>query len=186
MAERHPERARVADDWYVEPSWCVDILLGSFMFLNGLHDPCCGSGTIPKTAQAQGLQASGADLRDRGAGFPVRDFFTDSGPYPAIVTNPPYSSAVKVIEHALEVVVPGGLVCALVQAKFLFSQKRKALFERLEMEQVIILSRRPSMPPGEELAKHGEAIRGGGSIDFCWCVWRAGSANMTATIQWAV
>lgn len=188
MAERHSERARVADDWYIEPSWCVDILLDRIgsVFTAGIHDPCCGLGTIPLAARARGIAATGADLRQRDPEWERRDFLADSRQHPSIVTNPPYAIAVPIISQALEVVAPGGLVCALVQAKFLFSQRRKPLFERPEMERVIILSRRPSMPPGEALAEHGEKIRGGGSIDFCWCVWRVGRQRGPVVMGWAI
>lgn len=186
MAERHPERVRVEDDWYVEPYWCADILFDRIKFPWGLHDPCCGSGTIPQAAWANGIEATGADLRARAAEYEVRDFLTDPGKYPSIVTNPPYNIAVPIIEHALKVTEHHGRVCALVQAKFLFSQRRKPLFERPEMERVIILSRRPSMPPGAALAEHGESIRGRGSIDFCWCIWRVGGAGHAPIIEWAV
>lgn len=185
MAERPSKFKRSADDFYVDPFWCSDILFDRVAFPRGLHDPCCGSGTIPKAARANDIDATGADLRARAEGFAVRDFFADAGPYPSIVTNPPYAIAVPIIEHSLNVTEPGGRVCALVQAKFLFSQRRKALFRRPEMERVIILSRRPSMPPGEALAEHGEKIRGGGSIDFCWVVWKVGGADCAPVIGWA-
>ena len=38
-----------------------------------------------------------------------------------------------------------------------------ALFPRPEMERMVVLSRRPSIPPGELLKAEGEAIRKGGS-----------------------
>lgn len=186
MAERHPESARAADDWYVEPAWCVDILLRRGPIMGSLHDPCCGFGTIPNRARELGILATGADLRSRAPGWPVVDFFSDHTAHENIVTNPPYNIAVKIIEHALAHTQTSGYVCALVQAKFLFSQKRKPLFDRAEMERVIILSRRPSMPPGEALLEHGEAIRGGGSIDFCWAVWRVGKISGAPVIKWAM
>jgi hypothetical protein len=186
MAERHPEKERAADDWYVEPAWCVDILLKRVQFPMGLHDPCCGGGTIPFRARELGFTATGSDLRERAPGWRVLNFLRDEDTYSSIVTNPPYNIAVPIIEHALRHVQQGGFVCALVQAKFLFSQKRKELFERVDMERVIILSRRPSMPPGEALSEHGESIRGGGSIDFCWVVWRVGKGEPGALIEWAI
>lgn len=130
--------------------------------------------------------ATGADIRSRAPRWPVQDFFQDLAWNDSVVTNPPYNIAVNIIEHALSHVRVFGYVCALVQAKFLFSQKRKPLFERPEMDRVIIMSRRPSMPPGEALLEHGEKIRGGGSIDFCWAVWRVGKMDGAPTIEWAV
>jgi hypothetical protein len=121
-------------------------------------------GTIPKI-----MRGSGADLVDRGFGYPVRDFFSDTRMYDNIVTNPPYAIAQTIIERALD--LSRHKVAALVQTKFLSSQKRHSLFMLRETEKVIMFSRRPSMPPGKMLVEHGEEIRGGGSIDYCWVVW---------------
>ena len=51
---------------------------------------------------------------------------------------------------------------------------RYVLFARPEMELVLILSERPSVPPGEFLELYGEGERKGGSLDFAWLVFRRG------------
>lgn len=164
MGERTSEYSRDAEDWYVEPAWCVEALKARIAFTGTIHDPCCGSGTIPGV-----FGGTGADLVDRGFNFPQRNFLDDYGHYDNIVTNPPYGAAQCIIEHAL--VHTRYRVAALVQTKFLSSQKRYDLFTQWPVEKVLIFSKRPSMPPGKMLQEHGEAIRGGGSIDFCWVVW---------------
>jgi hypothetical protein len=164
MGERPSEYERDIHDWYVEPEWCVTALRNRVDFSGLVHDPCCGMGTIPKI-----MRGSGADLVDRGFGYPVRNFLEDVRVYDNIVTNPPYGIAQEIIKRALE--YSRCKVAALVQTKFLSSQKRHDLFMLRETESVIMFSRRPSMPPGEMLMKHGEEIRGGGSIDYCWVVW---------------
>ena len=186
MAERHSEHSRASDDWYVEPAWCVEVLLDRVEFIKGFHDPCCGLGTIPLAGRARGLQTSGNDLRTRAPGWGCQDFLTDFTRHADIVTNPPFAIAVEILNHALATTIPGGRVAALVQAKFLFSQKRQPLFHRSEMERVIILSKRPSMPPGEMLLKHGEAVRRNGSLDFLWAIWRVGRPPGPPTIEWAL
>lgn len=178
MGERPSEYTRDANDWYIEPSWCIDALRDSVQFQGEIHDPCCGMGTIPKM-----LGGTGADLIDRGYGYEQQDFLKDIRARDNIVTNPPYGIAQDIIEHALK--ISKRKVAALVQVKFLASQKRHGLFYRPEMQQVIIFSRRPSMPPGKMLQHHGESIRGGGSIDFCWCVWDQRN-NGATTIEWAI
>jgi hypothetical protein len=52
------------------------------------------------------------------------------------------------------------------------------------MERMIILSRRPSIPPGGLLQAQGEAIRKGGSIDCAWYLWRVGKAHGGARVGW--
>jgi hypothetical protein len=177
LGERHSEYSRDGDDWYVEPEWCVRALYERVPFVGGTHDPCCGMGTIPKF-----LGGTGSDLVDRGYGYPRRDFLQDMARYDNIVTNPPYGRAQEIIEHALS--TTKYRVAALVQVKFLASQRRHKLFTRDETEKVIMFSRRPSMPPGKLLEEQGESIRGNGSLDFCWVVWCRG--NLAATvIDWA-
>ena len=164
MGERPSEYLRDEHDWYVEPAWAVQALTDAIPTMHDVHDPCCGMGTICRT-----MYATGADLIDRGYGYPVRNFLDDENLYTNIVTNPPYKRAQEIIEHAIAVTTRR--VAALVQIKFLTSQRRHALFNKTFFERVIILSRRPSMPPGKMLELHGEGIRGNGSMDFCWVVW---------------
>ena len=80
----------------------------------------------------------------------------------------------------------GGIIAIVAQAKFLYSQGRYQLFQRRDMDCVIHLSRRPSMPPGKLLAEKGEACRGGGSMDYCWAVWRLGRKPGPAVVRWAL
>lgn len=178
---------RNANDWYVEPKSCVDALFDAMPWLEykGIHDPCCGLGTIPDTAADRNWRATGADLIDLAGGkYPVQDFLADTSIYPNIVTNPPFLLSVRIVEHALGIVETGGRVAIVAQAKFLYSQGRHPLFTRPECERVLILSRRPSMPPGEMLVEKGEACRGGGSMDYCWVVFRAGKTNRGTSIEW--
>jgi len=178
MGERPSEYARDVNDWYVEPAWCVHALARHISWHGKIHDPCCGMGTIPLASNG-----TGADLVDRGYGYPVRDYLADTRIYDNIITNPPYRIAQDIIEHALGQV--RYRVAALVQTKFLSSQRRYKLFTRPGMEKVIMFSKRPSMPPGEMLIAHGEDIRGGGSIDYCWAVWNTQYTGPCA-IEWAI
>lgn len=178
---------RNANDWYVEPTDCVLALFDAIPSLeyHGIHDPCCGMGTIPEAAAGRGWKATGADLIDRASGrYPVRDFLTDDQTYPNIVTNPPFALSVPIVRHAMGSVATGGLIIIVAQAKFLYSQGRHPLFSAPECERVLILSKRPSMPPGEMLMEQGEACRGGGSADYCWVVFRSGRMSRGCSIEW--
>ena len=187
MVERHSEFVREADDHYVEPAWTVDLLFDRVILPRGLHDPCCGFGTIPEAASARGIAATGSDLIDRANGrFPIQDFLTDQREQPSVVCNPPFKDSAEFVLHGLRVVRPLGVVAVIAQAKFLFSQGRHALFTLTEFERVIIFSRRPSMPPGKMLAELGEACRGGGAMDYCWCIWRVGKMTPGASIEWTL
>jgi hypothetical protein len=185
MGTRHSECPRADSDFYTEPAWTVAALLHHLLLSDGLHDPCCGSGTVIDTAASCGLKATGADIADRAARrFAVRDFLTDESTYRNIVTNPPYHLAPEIICHALAHVSDGGRVAALVPLGFIASQRRYQLFSRPACELAVVLSRRPSLPPGGLLQRHGESIRGGGSTDFLWIGWQRGRATGATRSCW--
>lgn len=178
MGERDSGYTRDGDDWYVEPRWAVEALRNRQLLIGPVHDPCCGMGTIPDV-----FSGTGSDLVDRGFGYPVRDFLTDTTDYVNIVTNPPYGKAQQIIEHALR--HNSGRIAALVQLNFLASQRRYDLYQQGPTEKVLVLSKRPSMPPGKVLQEKGEAIRGNGSIDYCWVIFCQGYHG-PVEIDWAV
>jgi hypothetical protein len=186
MSVRHSEYKRARGDYYCEPTWAVSPILDCLAPAE-LHDPCCGRGTIVTAAQQRGVSATGADIADRARGqFAVRDFLADTAIYSNVICNPPYKMAARIVEHALAHVVNDGRVAVLVPIAFLASQRRFLLFSRPETELVIVMSRRPSMPPGELLEALGEGIRGRGSSDFCWIAWRRGRTDGLARIVWAL
>jgi hypothetical protein len=186
---------RADDNWYQEPPGCAEALFGEILFAGGIHDPCCGKGTIVDVALGCGIEATGADIKNRAQDrVPQRDFFIDRRSYPNIVFNPPNDKrrgfnmlAVRLILHGLDLVPKGGLVAALVTGNFLWAQGRSVLFMQPEMELVLILSERPSVPPGEFLEQHGEEGRVNGSLDFAWMVFRRGGRlemDRDASIRW--
>ncbi|HZZ26156.1 MAG TPA: hypothetical protein VFE60_27985 [Roseiarcus sp.] len=187
---RHPH------DFYIEDEWCFDALpaaLGLADFAKGIYDPCCGVGTILQAAQRFQLQGLGSDIVDRQrevglfkfAG--LRDFLdqrTQAGCWPSVVMNPPYRETQKFIEKALSETRAGGVVAALAPLSFLVSQERYDFFQRPEMERIIFLSKRPSMPDGDALLR-GDVKRGGGMEVYCWLVFRAaGRRGADVTSHW--
>jgi hypothetical protein len=195
MATRDSGYEWADDNWYQEPPRCAQALFGEILFAGRIHDPCCGKGTIVDVALGQGIEATGADIKNRAKGrFPRRDFFNDKRCYSNIVFNPSNDKrrglnmlAVRMILHGLEWVPKGGLVAALVTGNFLWAQGRYPLFARSEMELALILPERPSIPPGEFLEQHGEGRRGNGSLDFAWMIFRRGGrfeSDKDARIRW--
>lgn len=157
-------------DWYIEPAWTVDLLLDAEPFDAPMWDPACGCGTIPKAIAARDRLCFASDAADRGYGQ-VHDFLgMEPAPFRAasIITNPPYGLAEDFVRQAL--CLTTGKVAALVQAKFLYSQRRHALFNAHPPLRVYHLSSRPSMPPGEKLLA-GTVEPKGGKMDYCWVVW---------------
>jgi hypothetical protein len=196
MDTHHSGYPRNAHDFYVEPPWCFDVLVsGSDRtdFKDGFYDPACGVGTIPLRATARGIHAEGSDLVDRPKAVPfpfrVRDFLekrTFAAQWPAIVMNPPNKLATAFIEKALEETRRGGVVAALAPLSFLASKDRHGFFKRREMERVIILSRRPSMPDGDALLA-GAVKQSGGKTNYAWLILRVGGRRgAEAAIDWGL
>tara|TARA_R110000796_G_scaffold199036_2_gene315303 strand:- start:2250 stop:2774 length:525 start_codon:yes stop_codon:yes gene_type:complete len=166
---------RVVNDWYVEPAFCVDALMDSVSFDGDIHDPCCGQGNIPKITGG-----TGSDLVDRSEGrYPVVDFLKDKTKRENIITNPPYRITVNIVTHALKHVQ--NKIAVIVPLGFLASLKRFDFFRYTPVDEVLIMSHRPSMPPGGTPIKLGK-----GSTDYCWIVWNNSKLENKPVIRWII
>lgn len=160
---------RSSEEHYVEPSWCSERLFQEEPFEGIVHDPCCGFGTIPKAAIAEGLQATGSDLVDRGYDSleKVIDFIEDYTPRDNIVCNPPFNIADTFTQHALIV------ARSKVSIIFPVARLNAAHWMRVApLRRIWLLTPRPSMPPGHVIAAGGKP--GGGKMDYCWAVFEQG------------
>ena len=172
--------------FYIEPVWCVAVLFEALRFKDAVYDPCCGIYTIPKVAASFGLRASGRDIVARSPHqLDCRDFLEDQEvvefPPPNIVTNPPYGIAKAVAEKALRIAYQKTAI--LVRLDFLASQRRHALFADHPPAYVLILSRRPSMPPGELLLRGG-VKQTGGQHDYTWIIWDRARSLYPTELRW--
>lgn len=163
---------RAAFDWYVEPPFAVECLIRAVQFSGVIWDPCCGGGNIPKVLRAAGYEhVIASDIVDRGFDNAFTHDFFSSEPLSiqadCIVSNPPYAELVPFIERALAVTTRA--VAVLTGIRFLASQERYWLFKTAPVKQVLILSKRPSMPPGGSDVKAS-----GGQHDYCWIVFEHG------------
>lgn len=166
-------QSRWPSDWYVEPPDCVASLFDAQSFSGAIYDPACGGGTIPRVARERGYKADGSDLVFRGFGRGGVDFLSDGTPRENIVTNPPYRLAEEFARHALK--VTQGSVALVTRISFLNGQRRAvSLYDRHPPALVLVLSARPSMPPG------GTDIPAkGGTADYVWIVWDQGYEGPT-------
>lgn len=169
---------REINDFYVEPTFCVEQLIAATTFRGTIHDPCCGCGTIPKAFQAAGFKTTACDIVDRGYGS-THDFFKDERIRDNMVFNPPFGKLLpeQFILRALEKTRNNGLIAAIVNIKFLASQRRRDRLYRIHPPlEILVCSDRPSMPPG------GMGIKAtGGTQDYCWIIWRVGFKGLTKT-----
>ena len=181
-AARHPW------DWYVEQSWVTHRLCDVVELEHDVtyFDPACGACTIPDALAARGLMAFGTDKFRRGASprfLNEHDFLGDQlllierWCRLSIVMNPPYSYqngtlvkglAERFVRKALAIATHK--VAALLPVKWLASAGRARLF--IEFPPTIyILSERPTMPPGDQVAAMGKRAFKGGKVDYMWLVW---------------
>lgn len=175
--KRNYERAD--SDWYVEPRWCVEQMADAVDFDGALiWDPACGGGTITDVFSGRGYEVVGTDIVNRGAVHfrQNHDFLSGGFPVPwshagrlSIVTNPPFRLAEQFVRQALR--LADHRVAILQQLSFLASRQRHALFSDFPPSDVLICSRRPSMPPGHMIAEMGDKAFKNGTADFCWIVW---------------
>jgi hypothetical protein len=155
------------DEWYVEPLWTSKRLFEVEDFAGAIHDPCCGLGRIVNMASKAGYKATGADIVDRGEGYPVEDFFAQTRTHNNIVCNPPFESMMRFVFAAeihshrkTAVIFP---TARLNAARWLTDTPLRRIW---------LLTPRPSMPPGRVILAGGKV--GGGKSDYCWLVMERG------------
>lgn len=163
--------AREVNEHYVEPSWTSRRLFEEEKFEGKIYDPCCGFGTIIKSALEGGHVAYGSDLVNRGwdSTRTPHDFLTtpDDERHDNIVCNPPFNIAPDFARKALQI--------AQRRVAMIFPTARLNAAHWLKdtpLARVWLMTPRPSMPPGHVITA-GEKV-GGGKMDYCWLVWSRG------------
>lgn len=180
---------RDPDDFYIEPEWCARRLFELVHFtaplshrLGTIADPSCGTGRIVKAARAAGYDATGSDIKQRVEmfhGFRLRDFLKDGcDPADWIVSNPPFKHCgmsrndppPPYVVKALSIARVG---CALLlPLPWIGGQTRGHWLASAGLSKVLVITPRPSMPPGAVILA-GEPP-GGGEQDFAWFIFRKG------------
>lgn len=179
MSATNRGAVRSEHDFYRTPAWCVDALFSAWRPLSRelfCLEPCAGDGCLAEAAAKTLDRAPGGhthwdtfDIVPRLPGsrehaylsgcVVERDFLSvePSESYDLIITNPPYSKAREIIEHALK--FEGADVVMLLRLNFLASAKRAPWLQG-NMPDVYVLPNRPDFTGG-----------GGDSIDYAWFVW---------------
>ncbi len=89
-----------------------------------------------------------------------------------IFTNPPYSQAQEIIDHALNT-WPNTTVVMLLRLNFLGSQKRHGWWQKHLPTEVHVLSKRPSFTG-----------KGTDATEYAWFVWRPGVKKQKINVIW--
>jgi hypothetical protein len=164
------EWKRAGADHYVEPHWVSRRLFEVERFYDGIWDPACGFGRIPTSAYEAGYRFIWkTDIAQRGEYFldKTADFlsFERTPTTPEnIICNPPFDLFKPFALHALELarrkVAMIWTVRTLPAARWL---------KETPLRKILLLTPRPSMPPGHVIASGGKAS--GGTADYCWLIW---------------
>lgn len=182
-------------DWCVDESWVawqLFVALGGFAAEKAageaIWDPSAGSGRTLVTFAENGFRLFASDVVNRidASLFdpelaPAPEFFsadfTETNAAPArcsIVGNPPYSYIEGIAEAFARraLMLTTRRVCMVLPIKWLASQGRFALFaEDHPPQAVMILTQRPSMPPGDLIEAFGTKAFSGAVVDYAWFVW---------------
>ena len=157
--------ARDPGDFYVEPEWCSQRLFDVHSFVGEVIDPACGCGRVVEAARRAHHASEGWDAVDRGfPGTKVRDFLSTDTVVCNFVSNPPFGIAEAFVEHALLHALHQ--VVMLLPMTWLCGERRSRWLETTPLVGVLVLTPRPSMPPGAAVA-----AAGGGTRDFAWFIW---------------
>lgn len=168
---------REPNDYYATHPSAVYPLFDVEAFTSTIVEPACGEGHMAKAMQQLGYSVIASDAVDRGFGC-VADFLTSSPTEHDIITNPPYKLQSEFVEHAMEVLRPGGKLALLLKIQFLESAKRRSLFERYPPARIHVFSKRARTAKNGDFASIGSAL-----TCYAWFVWVKGYRGQP-TIDW--
>ena len=142
-ASNHIEEEREENDYYATHPSAVEWLCELETFSHKIWEPCCGEGHISKVLKEHGYDVKSTDLIDRGYGEGGVDFLKTTEIVDCdIITNPPYSMAQEMVEHAMEIITPGHKVAMFLKLTFLESDGRKELFHKYPAKKIWVSSNR--------------------------------------------
>lgn len=166
-------------DFYPTPAWGTEALLHYEKFSGEILEPCCGDGAICKVLEERYKDGPiiGSDLHYRGYGH-QRDFFDYEYPFDNIVTNPPFSLAEDMLDHALG--IARRKVAFFLRTAFLESTRRyNSFFRKRPPARVLVFTRRISLYPAGQAG-----VKGGGTTSYSSFVWNAEEPVRATTITW--
>lgn len=160
MSQRDSGYARKERDCYETPEWVTEALIPHLPPDLYIWEPACGSRKMVEALRARGHRVVGSDI---DGGY---DFFRieTCQSYDAIVTNPPYETAVGFIEHALDLMGKyDGRVAMLLRTDFDHAASRSHLFgKNSTFAKKIVLTKR---------IRWFEESKGSPSFNHAWFIW---------------
>ena len=162
--------AKAADLHYVEPAWCSLRLFAVEQFPGPVGDYFCGTGQVADAARAAGYQVRATDITDYGYELfdGVEDFLAVDriDPIVSIVGNPPFDD--QILQHAISL-NPVKMALIWPLARLVAAH---AWLSTAPLARVLMLTPRPSMPPGTYIAA-GKKPQGA-RVEHAWLIFERG------------
>lgn len=184
-ASNHSNEERDPNDYYATDPKALELLLDEYGdeidLLDRIWEPAAGGGHLAEVLRKRGHYVYASDVVDHGYEYDrLVDFFKVSARTLCdIVTNPPYKLATEFIEHALDLVLPGGKVLMFLRLLFLEGQKRKELFEKHPPKTIYVSSSRLQCGKGGVFKKRA----GETALAHAWFLWEKGFQG-TTELKW--
>lgn len=156
MSATNRGRERNDRDFYETPQDCILNFLSHYKLKNGIIlDPGSGSGAFPKAIRKVGYtnQIDACDIDDMVLSIEEADNkhlvnfmdFNSDYAYNTIIGNPPYNLAEEFIRKSFELVDSTDFeIIFLLRLNFLESIKRHDFWQEFPVNQLYVLSKRPS------------------------------------------
>lgn len=168
-------------DFYPTPESSTRNFLSKHILHTNRYDvlePCAGNGSISKIVkelypmidldQIEIREEERKNLQQYGNVF-IEDFltFVPTKSYDVIITNPPFSLAQEFLEKCFEIADENTEIIMLLRLAFLESQKRHKFWQKYPVNQLYILSERPSFTG-----------KGTDATAYAWFVWNNKAKNI--------
>lgn len=178
-ATNHSKLTREINDFYATEPKDVEKLLEKEKFDSNIWDCCCGKGHISEVLKNHNYNVYSTDLIDRGYCDDTMDFLKCIDNVNCdIITNPPYSLALEIIQKALDITSNGNKIAMLLKIQFLESAKRKKFFDLFPPKYVYVFSERINCAKNGEFEKYKSS-----AICYAWYIWIKGEYN-EPIIRW--
>lgn len=188
MSATNRGAVRRKDDAYATPPWCVRAILPYLPRVGTILEPCAGDGGIIRVLHKSGVAARrlhAVEINPKLAALiaPLTPGVTVQAgdclkaetmlmPHGLIITNPPFSLAIEIVELAVGTVERWGTTAAfLLRLPFLEGQKR-AEFHKKHPADIYVFAKRPSFTLG-----------GTDATAYAWFVWGPGRGNRWSILE---
>lgn len=176
-ASNHTEEIREENDYYATSPEVIKPLLEKESISHNIWECATGGGHLSKELEKNGYNVISTDIVDRGYGKGGIDFLKQTKKFDGdIITNPPYKFALEFVEKALELINIGNKVIMFLKLTFLEGQKRRRLFDTMQLSKVYVFSKR------QQCAKNAD-FKGSSAVAYAWFVWIKGY-NDLPKIEW--